>query len=463
MRTRGQFKTALVLGLGASGEAAAHLLRSEGSRVCVVDADDNPALRQRARRLRDLGARVILGCRNLPKERFSIAVASPGIPEKSPWMRSLERSGVKVLAELELGWMRCRARVLGITGSNGKSTVVKLCAESLTRGGGRAVAAGNYGTPLCRVVREYPDAAWAVAEVSSFQLERVSRFRPDVGVLLNIYPNHLDRHGDMRSYARLKARMFARMGPTDVRIIHEGAAGWLPAARRRRGRWTTFGLSPAADYRYESGRVTWQEKDNPGLDVLQGGSISVAHTIFDNEILGLSAAAAVAAVRACGGQARDVERAAREFEPLPHRMQDGGEIDGVAFMDNSKATNLAAVAASLEMVKKPVRLIAGGLLKEGNLESVTPLLLKKARGVYLIGKAANQFADAWGKAVPCRVCSDLREAVVSAWNDAERGDAVLLSPGCASFDQFANFEDRGNRFLSIVNSLKRKRKERGRA
>lgn len=457
VRQSERYARALVLGLGESGDAAARLLLSEGTAVVVVDAADNAGLRERAARLEAAGARVWLGARDLPRRRFPLCVVSPGIPADSRWVRKAVRSRACVMSELELGWLRCGGRVLAVTGSNGKSTMVKLCAEALRRAGLKAVVAGNYGAPMCRAVMETKRADWFVVEVSSFQLETVDRFRPDVGVLLNVYPNHLDRHGSMKAYAALKARLFRRMGEDDAGIVFEEAVPLLPHMRAKH-RWITFGLLPSADFRFRSGKVTWEEKPNPALDLVGRSGICFKGTLFNNEVLGLTAAAAVAAARACGVDPACVARSARRFRPLPHRMQEAGTIGGVRFVDNSKATDLAALAASLVMVRGPVRLIAGGLLKERDLTSVEDLLAKRVRGAYLIGRASRRMKVAWGNVVPCCLCSDLREATLKAWKEAERGETVLLAPGCASFDQFGNFEERGNRFLEVVKSLRKERK-----
>ena len=211
--------TALVHGLGASGVAAARLLVAEGTRVTAVDAADNPGLREKAATLESLGVRVILGCKTPPDGMFQVCVLSPGIPADSQFVRNVEAKGIEVLSELEVGWSRSRCRTLAITGSNGKSTMAKLCRDTLVRAGCRAEVAGNYGTPVSAIALEQKKPDWLVLEVSSFQFERTIHFRPDVGVLLNVLPNHLDRHGNMETYMGLKARMFSNMRAGDVGIL----------------------------------------------------------------------------------------------------------------------------------------------------------------------------------------------------------------------------------------------------
>lgn len=207
----------------------------------------------------------------------------------------------------------------------------------------------------------------------------------------------------------------------------------------------TFGLDESADYRYAPGWISSRRLPDP---------VSLRGTLFDNEIMGGTAAACTAAMEGCGVDPASVSRAAEAFERLPHRMQTVARIRGVRFVNDSKATNLAAMSAGIRMAEGPVRLIAGGLLKETDLDSVKKILVKRVCAVYVIGKYSGEMAAAWQDAVPCVICSDLKDAVARAWREAKAGDTVLLSPGCASFDQFRSFEDRGEQFAGMVLDIK---------
>lgn len=439
-----KYSRALVCGLGGSGEAAAALLRREGAAVLVLDRSQTPELRARAAELERQGIAVRLAPGDsLPPDPFEVCVVSPGVPDSAPWIAAARARGIPVLSELELGWTRCRSRVVAITGSNGKSSAVKWFAESLQQAGLKAEPASNYGPAISKVVRERPGLDWLVLEVSSFQLETVDAFRPDVGILLNIHPNHLDRHKDMRTYLAMKARLFARTVETDTCIVHEPLLAAVRAQSAGRGRWISFGDSPAADYRYEEGSVLCEGRVCADL----------AGTYFGNGVLGLAAAAVVAGIEACGLDPDCAVRAARAFRPLPHRMELVREIRGVKFINDSKATNLSAMAAALRMMPGKARLIAGGLVKENDFSFVKEVLAEKASGVYLIGQASEEMASAWSDVVPCFRCGTLDAAVVKAGSDARPGETVLLSPACASFDQFRNFEERGQRFAGIVEDL----------
>ncbi len=449
------YPTALILGLAASGEAAARLLLAEGTQVDIIDRNDGEGARRRASELEALGACVHLGCPDLPSDSYAVCVVSPGVPASSEWVQSMRSRGAPVLAELELGWSRvCRAgvlgpgrtpcRVLAVSGSNGKSTLVKLCADALTLAGQRVAVAGNYGTPVSKVVMEDRDLDWLVLEVSSFQLETVSLFRPEVAVLMNVLPNHLDRHGDMVTYERLKARLFARMRPEDIGVVPEASAERVARLAASANRWVSFGVSPNADFRYLEDSV---------VERLSSRGLVLAGTGFANQVLGLAAAAAAAAISACQEPLAALELAARNFQPLPHRMREVAILRQIRFVDDSKATNLAALMAGLQMSKAPVRLIAGGLPKHESYAAARELLAQKAAAVYLIGTAAEVMAAAWRDIIPCRLSQTLENAVRLAWSEARPGDTILLAPACASFDQFRSFEERGQRFLEIIRSL----------
>lgn len=461
MPARQTYENALILGLGRSGEAATRLLLAEGTRVTAIDCSDSAELRQTARDLESRGATVLLGCEAVPGGEFSVCVVSPGVPADSEWIRSAESCGSPALSELELGWSRCGGKMVAITGSNGKSTLAKLCLDALISAGRTAELVGNYGRPISDLAcsRRYPD--WVVVEVSSFQLERVVEFKPCVGVLLNILPNHLDRHGDMETYVRTKSRLFARMDNSDTGVVPLDMVDDISRVASGRGRlFVTFGTSERADYTYDSGRVLYRaqagetnEKEICSNRRQEEAGVSFEGTIFDNDVLGLTAAASVAVVRACGLSTEHVASAAKKFRGLPHRMQEIGEIRGIRFVDDSKATNLAAMCAALRMSARPVRLIAGGRLKEEDLTSGKELLAQKVVCVYLIGEATEAMAASWRDVVACERCDNLAEAVERAWKEACAGELVLLSPACASFDQFSDFEERGNQFKAIVSSL----------
>jgi len=448
-----KYGTALVLGLGASGLAAAKLLLAEGTRVHVDDEGDSPRLRDRADELMALGATVALGgCdrggTRLDGWRPDVAVLSPGIAPGSPWAATMAREGVAILSELELGAERCQCRMLAVTGTNGKSTMAKLCGDALRIAGMSAVCTGNYGLPLCDIVRAGHRLDWAVVEVSSFQLETTERFSPHVRVLLNLEPDHLDRHGSFELYAQAKLRLFDGMGGDDVACVPPGWAQPVAARMGGKGDRVLFGETRECAYMCEDMAVV---KRVPGGGEAQ--RVLLAGTYFDNPVLKLTAAAAWAALDVCGVRAAAVEKAVRDFQPLRHRMEKAGAIRGVTFVNDSKGTNLAALSAAVEMCSGRVRLIAGGILKEKNTGSPKEVLANKVSTAYLMGRSAQDLFQAWQDAVRCVRCGTLEEACRAAYRESEEGETVLLSPGCASFDQFRDYEERGDAFVHVVTEI----------
>jgi len=450
-----QYKSALVLGLGISGESATELLLREGCAVVAVDQSGTDTLDQRAQRLRAAGADVELGVADLSDvvhrgsaqgAGFDVCVVSPGIAVDTDWLMPVRDRGISLLSELELGATRCRSPLIAVTGSNGKSTCTKLCGLALEKSGSRVALAGNYGIPISSVALDDRTFDWIVVEVSSFQLETVCGFRPDVAVLLNIQPDHLDRHGDMDTYIGLKARMFDHLGPGHVAAVHDEALECVKNRTKGHPVWRTFGKGPNAEYRYKDGEILYKENGQPR-------SVSLKGTGFCTEVTGLTAAAVLSISGAVGVSTAGFGGAVKTYEPLPHRMEEIDGKGGIRFIDDSKATNLGAMCGALEMVHGPVRLIAGGLLKEGHLENVKEMLAKSVKSVYLIGHSAVDMGKAWGGTVGCTICCDLDDAVRMAWRDAEAGDVIVLSPGCASFDQFRDYRDRGERFKAIVKTL----------
>lgn len=365
-----------------------------------------------------------------------VAVVSPGFALTHPWVVDLKQRGIPLLSEMELGWSRRHCPVIAVTGSNGKSTLVKWLSEALALDGKRAVPCGNYGFPVSAAVMlpKVPD--WLIVEVSSFQLETVQEFRPEIGVLLNILPNHLDRHGTMDEYFRIKCRLFEKMIDTDTAVV---PADLFPQMKCCGGQnWKTFGSEETADVRFRDGRA---------------GQAELGGTAFDNDILGLAGAAAAAVCESCGVPPAFLAQAARTFEPLPHRMQTVAEIGAVKFIDDSKATNLAAMSAALSRCSGKVHLIAGGRSKESDFSFVKDLLARRVVRLYLIGEASSAMQTAWKDTVECLSCETLERAVRAAYEKAEPGETVLLSPACTSFDQFVSFGERGDRFAATVRNL----------
>ena len=436
---------ALVLGAGLSGEAAALLLLSRGGRVLLADEGDESTRSEVAERVRLAGGAVRFGTGEVPSEPFDVCVVSPAFAMSHPWVEACRKRGVPMISELELGSCYWGGKILAVTGSKGKSSVVKFCADTLELAGIPAAPAGNYGIPLCRLVLEHPDLAWAVTEVSSFQMEHTRTFSPDIAMLLNVQADHFDRHADMAEYKGLKLKFFSGMRAGGVALLPTGLddEGNVPAGVCR----LHFGTGAGSDWVYSGHEVIGRSESTLCR-------VTLRDSWFDNAILGVAAASAVAALRYAGLSELQIRQGLLAFEPLAHRVQRIGESrQGVLFVDDSKATSLAATAAALQMVRKPVRLIAGGLLKESDLETIKELLTQTTKKVYLIGRCSDQMCQAWSTSVPCEQCETLEKAVDAAVRDAQAGETVLLSPGTASFDQFQSYRERGERFTARVRAV----------
>ena len=434
----------LVLGAGASGIASARLLDAVGAEVVLIDSAPEEKLSRAREALSPTRVKLIGSASAVPDGVFDLCVVSPSIPVGHPWLRACASRAVPVISEMELGFAFWPGRILAVTGSKGKSSVVKLCAETLTQAGHPALPCGNYGTPLSQLVLDNPSLEWAIAETSSFQLEHVAAYRPDVAILLNLQADHLNRHGTFEEYAAMKFRLFRKQG--------EGDKAFLPVPLELHGQEIPrnvpverFGSSESASWRYRPSCVVWEKGDDSIHFDLSG-------SWFDNPVLGEAAAAVCGALTFCGLSPKEISAGLKAYKPLPHRMQHVAVVNDVLYIDDSKATSLAATAAALRMTSGPIRLIAGGQFKERDSSFLKDLLSKSVKKVYLIGDCAETFFKAWHDAVPCVDCGTLENAVGQAMAEAEKGDTVLLSPGCASFDQFASYGERGSRFTHLISS-----------
>lgn len=429
-----QGKNVIVVGLGASGAAAARLCAARGARVVGTDGKSNEALGSVARDLEGSGVRVNGGdIHGADFASADIVVVSPGVPP-FPALDAVTARGGKVMSEIELAYV-CQKHpspVVAIGGTNGKSTVTSLVAALLEGAGKKVFAGGNLGEPWAAHVDEKFD--FVVLEVSSFQMERVDEFHPKVAALLNVTADHLDRYPDMNAYASAKGNFFLRQTKDDVAVVPANDDVCLAQARRGNARIVTFG--PGGDSQIEA--------EFPGL---RGGHNK------------LNTAAAVAVVDGLEhGLVSDevVARVFSSFRSLPHRMALAAEIDGVRYYDDSKGTNVGATVTALEgMQEAKAVLIAGGKDKGGSYEPLVDALVKRGRAVVLIGEAADAIAAAIGTKISVARAATMKDAVERARALAQKGDAVLLSPACSSFDMFKDYKARGDEFVRVVRELEK--------
>ena len=442
-------KRIAVLGLARSGRALTEALLERGVSVAAGDARSAAELE---------GADALRGRADLffggPGDGFLEGAGwlaiSPGVPLDAPPVRAARARGIPVYAEIEVAYRIAEAespgahRWIAITGTNGKSTTTTWIAEILRRAGRPVALAGNIGAPLSGFLRERGGRDF-VCEMSSFQLEAIERFRAHVAVLTNITPDHLDRYPDFEAYAAAKARVFLRQGPEDFAVVNAddpASAGIPTRARRilfsRRGR-------PGTGVWVEAGRIVSDVGGAP-RPLLEVGRLALpgAHNLEN----AMAAAAAAECLRAPSEALVD---ALTRFEGLPHRTQLVAESGGVRWVDDSKGTNVDATAKSLEgFADGTVVLILGGRDKHGDFASLAPLVARRAKAVLTIGEAAETIERALGATVPIERCGAMPAAVARASALARSGDTVLLSPACASFDQYRNFEERGRHFADLA-------------
>ncbi len=437
----------LVVGLARSGQAAARLLAARGETVRAVDSGHPEG----AEGLSGLGVEVALDTDGLAAlELTRTVVKSPGVPRGAAVISAALERGIDVVGELELAWRALPNRFLAVTGTNGKTTTVELLGHVYRSAGEPVAVAGNVGAPLSGLVGEVDPEATIVCECSSFQLEDTSYFAPECAIFLNLAPDHLDRHGDLAAYGQAKLRIFANQGNDDVAVYNadepELADTDLGGCARRIG----FGHGSGPDREVELDDGTIFYDGEPLLAVAELGMVG-EHNVAN-------AMAAAAAALAMGIDRDAVREGLRSFEGVKHRLEPVAEIDGVRFVNDSKATNVAAAAAGIRAFDAPVHVILGGSDKG---EPFTPLvepIVERCAGCYLIGDTAERMALELEPATVADValihCADLEDAVHRAAADASgSGGVVLLSPACASFDAFENYEARGERFREIVEAL----------
>jgi UDP-N-acetylmuramoylalanine--D-glutamate ligase len=401
----------LVVGLARSGVAAALALRAAaGGRVVACDSGRPAHAAEDAEGLAAAGVEVHLDTDGTHLLQASpppaTLVKSPGVPGDAPVVAAARAAGIEVLGELELGWRLLPNEFIAVTGTNGKTTTVELIGAIHRAAGAPVAVAGNVGTPLSSLAGRIDPATTVVCEVSSFQLEDAIAFAPEVAVLLNIEPDHLDRHATFEEYRDAKLRIFAHQEPPDVAFV------------------------------------------GPEVDV---PPLPVRPVRLRGERHQLNVEAAAAVCRERGLDPGAIERGLREFRGLAHRMEHVADVGGVAYVNDSKATNPSAAVAALESFEGGVHAILGGSMKGGGFAALAPAVSARCAACYLIGEAAPALArDLASAGVELVQCGDLARAVRAAAERAQPGEVVLLAPACASFDQYRDFEERGEHFRALV-------------
>jgi UDP-N-acetylmuramoylalanine--D-glutamate ligase len=446
-------KRFLVFGLGKSGKAVARLLVEKSGQVVVSDDDeavvdsapDTPELSGWKEAIEFVGPDAATSSLST----VDVVVVSPGVPLDNPLVEEARRLGIVVTGEIEVAYLYCSSPIIAVTGTNGKSTVVNMLGAMFKSANREAVVAGNIGTPFSEIVREPERRDAVIIEISSFQLDTISEFKPNVAVLLNVTPDHLDRYGNsFDEYARSKARILNRADDETVFVYNAEDRVCRTIAGGFSGRTIPFSSESILEdgVFVTEGRIV-RRRQSRSEDVIN---------ISDFPLIGVhnleNALAAVAAVTSFDIDVSDISRALEGYRPLAHRMERVKTVDGVTYINDSKATNVDAAVKSLRSIGGNVILIMGGLDKEGDFR---PLLahLGRVKEVILIGDAREKIRAVLSGSCDLSEAESLEEAVGKAATLAAAGDTVLLAPACASFDMFANYANRGEVFRDAVNAL----------
>jgi len=442
-------KKVLVVGLGKSGLAAALFLRHRGAHVTVSDVRSAEALAKDIPALLEEGIMVEAGGHGLLTfRRQDLIVVSPGVPLTTPELVQVRSFGLPVIGELELAARFIKGKMLAVTGSNGKTTTTTLLGEILKEAGLPTLVGGNIGVPVVSLVDESTDDTWSVLEVSSFQLESTEQFHPAIAVILNITPDHLDRHGSFENYIQAKERIFAVQDANDCLVLNADNTAAAQAAARAASRVFWFSVEhPVPQGAWlEQGYVVYRSQENAAIEqIMPLGGIPLKGTHNVENVL-----AAVAAARQAGASAQAIRRAIENFRAVEHRLEYVATINGVEYYNDSKATNVDATAKAIAAFSSGIHLILGGKDKGSDYTTLSQLLRERVRAVYTIGSAAAKIESHLRGVITLQSCETLENAVNAAASAARPGDVVLLAPACSSFDQFDSYEHRGRVFKELV-------------
>ncbi|HVJ04032.1 MAG TPA: UDP-N-acetylmuramoyl-L-alanine--D-glutamate ligase [Candidatus Saccharimonadales bacterium] len=442
-------KRVLVVGLGKSGVASALFLASRGARVTVSDAKSEDQLRTEIPALLDRGITVETGKHGERTFRDQdLIVVSPGVPGNVDPLQHARRLGIPVIGEIELTARFLQGNIVAITGSNGKTTTTTLTGEIIASGGRKTLVGGNIGTPAITFVEQSSADTWVVLEISSFQLESIETFRPHISAILNVTPDHLDRHGSMENYIAAKTRIFENQTADDFAILNSDneICRGLAAGLKPQVLWFSRQHSVERGAFVQGSKIVYRNGSEVEIMPVSEIALKGAHNV-ENVL------AAVAIGMAAGVEPSSIRRAVKDFRAVEHRLEYVATLRGVQYYNDSKATNVDATIKALESFPANIHLILGGKDKGNDYSELAPLIAERVKRVYTIGAAAAKIESQIGTAVPVISAQTLESAVRKAADLATEGDIVLLAPACASFDQFPNYEERGKVFKELVQSL----------
>jgi UDP-N-acetylmuramoylalanine--D-glutamate ligase len=440
----------LVIGLGKTGIASIRFLIRQGCRVIVTDVKPQAELKDAVHELGGLFANLEFCAYNTDiLSRIDVIVPSPGVPPADIILAAASSRKIPILSEIELAYRFLKPPLIAITGTNGKTTTTTLIGHILAREGKRVFVGGNIGNPLIGYLEGKQNDDYAVVEVSSFQLQWIQSFHPFVSILLNTTCDHVDYHGSFEAYRATKERIFENQKDSDLAILNADEPRSFLLAKNMAAKVQFFSTKT----RVKKG-IFLKEKT---LVHYNANGVCEEYPLDMIKIPGLhnieNVMAAIMAARYCGCSPGNVISAVADFKGIPHRIEFTEEKNGVAFYDDSKGTNVGAVARALETFSRPIILLMGGRDKEGDFGTLSPLIMSKVKELVLFGEARDKIYDLISSAVKTSKTTTLKEAIELAYRHSRPGDVVLLSPGCASFDEFSNYKERGRFFKDVVQGL----------
>ncbi|MDO8786327.1 MAG: UDP-N-acetylmuramoyl-L-alanine--D-glutamate ligase [Syntrophales bacterium] len=442
-------KKILVVGLGKTGIATARFLAGQGAMVTVTDEKPLAEWEESLREIGNLHTNLTIGVYGTDSLlRKDMVIPSPGVPPFNLLLSEAVRRKIPVLSEIELAFQFLRRPMIAITGTNGKTTTATLMGEILKRSGKKTSVMGNIGEPLIGYVEGTQNDDYVVVEVSSFQLQWIQQFRPFIAILLNATCDHVNYHGTFEEYCRVKERIFENQTTGDIAILNADDVRSESLSKRIAARVRYFSSSsPLRNGMFFHGCSlvycgNGKREEYPLAMVKIPGRHNIENIM-----------ATVIAARECGCSPDNIIATVEDFKGVPHRIEFAGEKNGVAFYDDSKGTNVGAVMRALETFSQPIILLMGGRDKEGDFKTLIPLVKEKVKGLLLFGEARERINTFIGGAVKTVQFATLGEAIEMAWQGSSAGDIVLLSPGCASFDEFSDYRARGKFFKEAVGNL----------
>lgn len=431
-----------ILGIAKSGLAAAEKIKQSGGQPFLSEIKKEFEI-ENVRKIKENFSCEFGGHSDKILESDFIIV-SPGIPLNIPILKKAEKKGIKLISEIEFGYLikHPASKIIAVTGSNGKSTTVSLIQHILKIAGYKSILAGNIGTAFTSFPIEKPGIDFIVLEISSFQLDLIETFKPEVGVILNITPDHLNRYKSFTDYAKSKFRIFQNQNFSDLAVLNFDDDVISGFQKNFKSRTQYFSSLKKTDIYLEKNKIRFHERNFPIKNFSLKGPHNISNTM-----------ASILAVSPFNISEKDIRYALKTFSPLPHRLEFVAEINSIKFYNDSKATNTDSVKYALQSFDKPVRVILGGSDKGENFSTLNPFLNRYAKKVYLIGETQEKMFAAFGNVVKTSKFENFEKCLKTAFSESENNDIILLSPACASFDMFKNFEERGNVFKKIVKQL----------